>query len=471
MSQNSFGFSIASYFMPEANQRLNELSKFELAANSLGFKPEQHEALLKNFQLAGYFKPIRIWEDLNRIGMIESPVMAFKELFRVIKDSNADQDDPQKFNTEYMRKNLFNSNCFDMHDSIDLIVYMTQHAYNRRPGQERNELESEDWMIKYKTLYIEQARILGLIDRKTPTKPTYDFVWIAGAVRPVFLSRIIDFYFNWNKYNFEILGEILLLAGNRELWIGADSINPVYHKQLLEAFKENKNIDSIAYLENDNLVDGIEYIKNLAKKINIKLNPLAPVIEYKQENECPHGRFTKRIYPNYDLNEQLKITETLMAKDFMETELENKFFVKYIDTIECIGRRPTTATTARDATKACVEQIFNNQLFSNRKEFSILFASNNPYIERQTLTSQQEADQVLRSRDLDKQGYKFEIEGIGYACKNVDVAGIHSEFGALVAEKWKLAMKNEKVTKRDIKDLLFQWRDNSSRVSDVPNYV
>jgi hypothetical protein len=457
-------------------------SKFELAATRLGFGNDkvntelQHEALLKKFQLAGYFKPGKIWEDLNRIGQIKNPDKAFIEILKVIKTSGADQDDPKKFNAKYMRKNLFkNSSNIDLQDVMDLIVYMAQHAFNRKPGQERNELAVQEWMIKHKEFYIDQARILGLIDRKRPSKSVYDFAWVAGASRHEFLSRIVDFNYNLVKFNLKIVGETLLLAGNRELWANFDGLNPIIRKKLVEIFEKNLNIDDLEYSKTDfningKLSEGREYLAYLAKKFDVKLDSEMPLIQYRSENECPIGRFVNRIYLNYETNEECRITETLMAKDLLENDLKKKLIVNIIDTKAMVNTRPTTATTAKDATEACVEYIEKNkEFFGNKKEFSIVFETNNPHIERQLLTSQQEADRVLKIRGLDKEGYRFKIDGIGYACLHEDVATIHSEFGALVAEKWKVAVSCSDVKpKRDLKDLLYQSRNNSINVAALP---
>jgi hypothetical protein len=471
-----FGFisiTTTSYYAIHTYYRsYYKLSNFEVAANKLGFNAQQHEALLKKFQLAGYFKAENIWCDLNRIGKIKNIEKSFKDVYQVIQDSYADQDDPAKFNAKLMCKNLFNSRNIDVEDSMDLIVYMAQHAFNRKPGQERNELISLDWMVKYKSFYLEQAKILGLIDRKNPQRKEYDFAWIAGANRLIFLTRIIDFNFNLTNYNLKIPGGIMLLAGNRELWANLDGIHPKLHDELLNVFKLNENVDKISLLKDDfnlSLNEGKDYVLYLARKFNVNLNPEIPLIQYSTIEECPPGRFLNRLYPNYN-SEENKLTETLMAKDLIETDLKSKFFVSYIDTKAFKNSRPTTATTARDATEECISLIMNDKSLNDKKEFIILFESNNPHIERQMLTSQQEADDVIKSKGLDKKGYKIIIEGVGCACQNEDVSSIHSEFGALVAEKWKLAISNEnKKPKRNYKDLLYQSRDNSSYVGNVPN--
>ena len=465
ISAATYGFVMGIY------RRFRRLSNFQIAANKLGFKAElrQNEALLKNFHIAGYFKPQNVWSDLNRIGQIKNIETTFYEILKVIQKSRADEEDPQTFDFEYMSKNLFNSKTLDTQDAMDIILYMAQHAFNRKPGQERNELVAEDWMIKNKSLYIEQAKNLGLMDGKAPKENFYDFAWILGASRSTFLKRIVNFNFNLKTYNLKTQGGIMLLAGNRELWANFDKLNPQLHEKLLEKYESNEGVDSVGMFNNDNcLREGMDYIIYLARKFNVKLNENMPFIEYKSIAECPSGRFVNRVYANYATNEENILTETMMAKDLIETDLKNQLSVSYIDTKEFNDARPTTATTVRDATEECIRLIENGKFLSNKKEFKIILESNNPYIERQTLTSQQEVDKVVKLKGLDKKGFRFKIEGVGSACNHENIPLIHSEFGALIAEKWKSAMNYEKnKPKREMNSLLYQSRNNEKPVPNI----
>jgi len=124
----------------------------------------QQEALLKIFQLAGCFNLSNIWKDLNCIGDIDNVERRFGDIFLVVKYSKADQPDPRKFDAKYMRENLFNSNNIDLWDALDWILYMAQHAFGRKVGQERYELVSPVWLTNNAEYYLKEARLLGLID-------------------------------------------------------------------------------------------------------------------------------------------------------------------------------------------------------------------------------------------------------------------------------------------------------------------
>ena len=84
ISAATYGFVMGIY------RRFRRLSNFQIAANKLGFKAElrQNEALLKNFHIAGYFKPQNVWSDLNRIGQIKNIETTFYETLKVIFSTN-----------------------------------------------------------------------------------------------------------------------------------------------------------------------------------------------------------------------------------------------------------------------------------------------------------------------------------------------------------------------------------------------
>ncbi|CAF0900097.1 unnamed protein product [Didymodactylos carnosus] len=475
------------YFIYDAYCRSIKPSNYMLAAELLGLKgckrinrhsKNQQEALLKQFQLAGYFKLTNVWHDLNCIGGIDNLEKAFEELSIVIKKSNADGNDPNKFNSKYMRKNLFKSDTLDLQDSMDLILYMAQHAFTRQVGQERYELVSYDWINTYAENYRREARVLRLIDREYPTLDQYDGSWIAGASRIGLAQRIIDFNYYIVSRNIKINGETLVLAGHRELWANIDGISPTVSEKLLEASQKNLDIDTIDFSSStdDNSVrinEGKIYMKRLAQFYNIKLNSLEPFIEYKTKDECPSGRFPDRVYANYDKNETSKLTETLLSHDLLKTYLnysDNKICI--IDTLSEELVRPNTASTARDAAERLVTRIIAGDYYE-KKRFVILLTSNNPYIERQTLVTQQEVNNVLETHGLHEKGYTIQIEGVGSSCKQ-NLTIVHSELGALMTERWKIATENNekfhnKKPKRDIKNLLFQTRNNNSTVAPQPS--
>ncbi|WP_347938771.1 hypothetical protein [Rickettsia oklahomensis] len=332
-------------------------------------------------------------------------------------------------------------------------------------------------MNKYEKEYLTNAKVLRLIDREIPEHQYYDSAWIAGASRIGVMARIIDYYNTLSTYNIKVSDETSILAGERELWANIDGITPMVRDKLIEAYKTKTDLDKLDISlpvgeDQARVAEGKEYIEGLAARYNIRLNKSSPFIQYKTKEECPPGYFPARVYPNYLEGENRKLTESLMSQDLLTTyHLNNSKTITVINTLTEQHQRPNTTSTARDAAKKLVECIINGA-YEGKKEFVILFETNNPYIERQTIVTQREVNKALQEHKLSDNGYIIKVEGVGFKCKQ-DIATIHSEFAALISEKWKNAIEYQKADgispKRSIEDLQFQTRDSSGIISSQPD--
>jgi len=472
--------ALATYFTYDGYTKSTTPSAFELAANRLGFNgykkadkivsaANHQEALLKQLQMAGYFQPATLWQTINHLG-VKDPATTFTKIYSAVKKSKADQSEPSKFNAKILRKNLGKGTELDEQDAMDFILYTAQNAFGRKLGQERNELAAHDWMNTHKTDYFAAATTLRLIDRETPERQEYDKAWIAWASRIGVWARIIDYDYTLSKYNIKVRGETSILAGERGLWANIDGITPSVRDKLVEAYVTKRDLDTIDISlpvgeDMERVKEGQEYMASLAARSGVKLDPSSPFIQYATKEECPPGYFPGRVYPKYADSKGRKLTETLMSKDLLTTyPPTNVSAITTVDTLADQGQRPTTSSTARDAAITFVKDIMSG-VYGDKKEFVILFETNNPYIERQTIATQREVDKVLKASKLDS---RIKVEGIGFKCKQ-DVATVHSELAALIAEKWKTATGEDILTKRSIEKLLFQTRDNSSITTPWPD--
>lgn len=219
----------------------------------------------------------------------------------------------------------------------------------------------------------------------------YDGAWIAGASRLSMSKYIINLNYYINAKHISINGETVVLTGERELWANIDGIFPSVKKILLEISRNNYDIDSTIFPtstddESDRIDEGKAYIMHLAKFYNIKLNTLEPFVQYKNKDECPPNRYPNRIYANYDSNETAKLTEALMSADLIKTYLNTTSSKIYIvNAVSENGTRLDTATTARGASERLVRSIIAGE-YGDKKNFTILFCSSNPYIDRKTLS-------------------------------------------------------------------------------------
>jgi len=475
------GVLAPAYYIYDAYTKSLTPSVFESSANRLGFNgykktdqtinaAQHQEALLKQFQMAGYFQPENLWHTINHLG-VKDPITTFTKMYSAVKRSKADQSDPSKFNAKILRKNLGKGTKLDEQDAMDFLLYTAQNAFGRKPGQERNELSYQDWMNKYKQDYFEAAKILRLIDREIPAHKEYDEAWIAGASRIGVLTRIIDYHYILSKYGIKIKGKTEILGGERGLWANIDGITPIVRDKIMEAYKTKSDLDTIDISlpvgeDKERVEEGKEYITSLAARYGIKLNPTSPFIQYTTKEDCPPGHFPARLYPNYAEGESRKLTETLMSQDLIATYLPSLNTITTVDTLAEQHQRPTTSSTARDAATKFVKRIADGE-FGDQREFVILYETNNPYIERQEIATQREVNKVLKAYKLDR-SYIIKIEGVGFKCKQ-DVTTVHSELAALIAEKWKTATGEDVSPKRPIEKLLFQTRDNSSLTTPWPD--
>jgi len=433
--------SITILFIPivtclyQGYKKSTNSSIFEQAAESLGFKAykkgsktvsaqEHQEAFLKILQMPGYFTPTKLWQGIKALDLKE-PEVVFKKLYSAVKKSKADQIFDQ-FNAKVLRKNFGKDSGLDDQDMRDLLLYLSQNAFNRKIGQERNELKSLKWMQEHEEEFNEAAEVLKLIDRHEPNYPVYDIAWIAGASRVGLLARIIDYIFTTSKYYLTIKENPIVLARARELWANLDGITPTVLEKLEHASGQITDMDlldaSVPVGENNERIEeGKRYMSNLAQNNGIKLNKLSPLIEYQNKNECPEGRMPGRIYLNYADEEQNRLTETIMSYDLLEKYLPNSLV---IDSNLGLEQRPNTASTARDAFIHLIQKIQKGE-YADQEEFLILFVSNNPYIERQTIVSQREINKLLKATNLSDKGYSIKLDGVGFKCKQ-DVATVHS---------------------------------------------
>ncbi|MCC8417458.1 MAG: hypothetical protein LN588_02915 [Rickettsia endosymbiont of Bryobia graminum] len=184
-----------SILIYNAYQYSKHPSKFELSAERLGFNTHQQEALLNIFHIiAGYFEPQALWRDLSAFDKTTNPKEIYTSVIHSLNLANTNQNATNKINLKLLRKNLFkDTDKVEIQDIEAWILYVAQNAFDRKIGQERNELVAKDWMNKHRDEYFQSAKELGLIDEVLPKHQKYDEAWIAGASRIGILARIIHF--------------------------------------------------------------------------------------------------------------------------------------------------------------------------------------------------------------------------------------------------------------------------------------
>ena len=191
---------------------------------------EKQIAFLDNLCIAGYFKEEVIWPSMNIMQFDKTgakkvemwgengPKEAFLEIRKTL-------DQTESNNPEILLKELFNGDSkFTDQNIEDLVLFLAQNAFGRAPGQERNELKTQDWAKdpELAKRYLNNARSLGLIDEIPPSRTEYDETWVQGAARFRTTTRIA--HLKELMYQAIAPGFIRLMTGKRELTAELDIV-------------------------------------------------------------------------------------------------------------------------------------------------------------------------------------------------------------------------------------------------------
>ncbi len=393
-------------------------SPFELAAKKLGLNNYQQQALVKTFNYAGYFEREHLWKDTVTFANLTNhdPKKIYSSVTTTLQYSlQKGLDEPD---SKLVVKNLLKDIDLPAEDAVAWIVFTSQNAFGRKVGEERDVLANNAVTNRHSEKLLQALEEFGLVNEIPPKLEQYTEVWIMGAASSR-LEKHIEYYKNLKIEN---VGEIKLLAGERPLSPELDE----------------KNL-----------------MVQLAKDNDIPFNQQQPFIQTQG-----------KLYFNYEPPNGRKLTETLMAQYFNHTLLSGKAIV--IDTKSENNIRPTTESTARDATKALREKI-NNGEYTEQKIIYVLAVSNQPHIKRQEVIVQSEVDKLLNDNGLDTEGYKINIDGCGSKAdtSSKNLRNIMSEQAALIAEQSKPILAQPKHKKIQEK-LLYQNREEPSPLPPLP---
>ena len=435
-------------------------SNLETALENLGFNTvEKQNALLRIFSMSGYFCEAQVWQDLLHLNQT-SAIDAFRNIFAKFEASHADEH--IKFDPELLKKSFESKDTQTVRFWEDYLLYIGQHAFGRTNGVARCEMRSQEWMSANEDAYMVAASEIGLVHKTSPSRESYDVVWIAGASRVAMLKRIMHYK---NLTNEGLIStHAAVLAGARQAWVNIDGISPNVLEALEKALEEGVDLDHLnlsmpSGSDEAKLKEGKRYFISLAKKFDIKLDNTTPFIEYTTKDDCPHGFFLKRLYPNYAPEEDERITETTIARDLVNTYF-GELGLEVIDTpAKPDGNPPDTASTTFNAANLFLSKV--GQDVDNAAEFHVLLIAENPYTTRQKLTAQKRVDIAVQAFNKShSSNIKIVVDGAGFGT-NQGVVTIHSELGALLSELWGAIHPGEVAS-----HLLYSTRDNG--LIDVP---
>ncbi len=396
---------------------------------NFGFSDDRkaQKAVINNLKIAGYFSPDFLRKQSYLIDVDPATKVhtdrwygglanVSNHIEEVVKKSVESSD-----SAEFLLDNLFaDQKVADLSDASEIMVRLAQSAFGRDLNVERREITSQSWMEENKKKYLKNAEDIGLVAEKKPAHMNYDETWIMGGGRFRMQDRIkkakamCDSGIN--------CGVMRLLTGDRELWAEIDQITTMEEAKF--------------------------YMVKLAKKNGIEVD---------EKDPFDTSKFKGRTYLRYADGEKRKVTESMMAKEIFY-EVFAKAVEEIVDSKSELGTmRPTTATTVKDVAVGDFKKTLQLAKDSNKDKVRVAIVSNQPFCDRQAMTSEIAVREVLKNEldDID-----LEFEGIGSKSTS-PVGQVHSEFGALIAEGYKLyLLRNGLESKRPMAGMLYQSRCN-----------
>lgn len=435
---------------------IKEIKKNKLQERFISSQDKQ-DAILKIFQMAGYFKPKKFMHDLMML-KIKNPQKIYKQIMPAIIESKADGE-PENFDVQYLRKNLFKGSSLTIPEIQDWIVYLAQSGCKMKSDQVYTEIERSSWMAKYIKEFRAAAEELGIFDKRVPNKNYYDFAIIKATSRPKTLARLLD-YVELLKSGIFVKHGLVFLTSNRPIWAEFDGIQPDMLNYINYSIKENKPITMPENLLSDHdedkiLKEGIEYISHLSNEFNIRLNGFGEIVTFHEYTpDIPSGYKLNRHYPNYSRKEKRRLSEHLMAKDLLET---------YTPGLARKSSRYNGAVSdGQSLNFTHAIQLYAKKFFKDvksgkypaQKYFTILIQSNNPSIDRKRVVAIDAFEKEKKLHNLDD--ISFDIEVVGFMNRD-DIAYVSSEFAKLVYQKYKVTNSGSGIDKSL---LLMSERDN-----------
>ena len=358
---------------------------------NLGFyTQEEMLSFLNIMNIAGYFSFDHISSALHALCIYNLKLL--EHVISIINYKKYSEIFVEKFNSEYVLNNLFNNDkIIDIEDIEDLFFYLSQNAFARSLGQERDSLQDDLWMFEHKMLYLDNAYKLGLIQESKADRKDFDEAWLLGASFSSYEARLKHF-----KYNLKCgcqFSKIRVLTGQRVL---SDSLDG---KANIKFVKDSLSMSSDVLMETDMVA-------------------------------ALHAKYL----PNVDV----EIINTGQNAD---------------------GNRPTTITTAIDASKNLIDDLslMND---SKGKEINIYSQSNQPHAKRQALANENTIKEYFKDKGI-KASVKLYPVGPEISLENTsNVTVIHSELASLVSEHYKkYILITGMQGKRNIDSLFYQSRN------------
>lgn len=426
---------------------LIQTSAFESAMHKLSLNTvEQQKALLQILQLDDLLTSNELWESLYILNTLYpfagNYISAFHKINDAINTSKANTNDYRQFKVDILFNKLKEITELNDQDFLRFIVYTSQSTFDRKVGQERDQLpvtKYNQWSKDRIKLFVELSHQLGSVSNHfQPKYQDYDVCAILGTSMASMYSRIMHFKFLslLNNHKFR---EVFMLVGDRELCLNLDQISKKFEDEVAGIYTANTHLKNNIITTNTTSATNDEQTIDYSKEIIVAIaeqNNIA--LGTPQFVTNSHGR----TIPNYINKAQIgTITETLAAKYYLkQLNIDNQ--VQIVTTPMQNGTRPTTVTTVETFAHEFINNIKHNK-YGKQTKFRFLIVSNDPYTNRQLVSFKRVMQYMLKDAGID-QKYNIEYEAVA-SPSSLKVSRVSSANAAYILELYQMAIDESPV--------------------------
>jgi hypothetical protein len=167
--------------------------KLQLALKYLGLDCEaQAYALFSNLWIADYLSDPTIERCVSYLAAEKKFNSSVEQVLQDIKSARDAALQRESFDLEIFANHFCAQDYFSSTDIVEILLFLIQTSFDRKFGQERNNLKFQTWMENPETAqaFLYNCELLGLLSPKLPQRQKYDITVVMGGAYERAKSRI-----------------------------------------------------------------------------------------------------------------------------------------------------------------------------------------------------------------------------------------------------------------------------------------
>lgn len=181
---------------------------------------DQAAALFSVFHVAGFLDQASLAQAVHCLAVdrpfAQPPSVVFQDLCYAV----ALATDEGNFNSQVFLENFCNQDYLSVTDCVEIISFLQQTAFDRKFGEERDQLEAKPWMETHWQDFFAWSETLGLVAQQT-SEAHCDAIAIMGAAS-FRLSERIQTFIDLADERKNAAEVYLLTSSRREVSLGLD---------------------------------------------------------------------------------------------------------------------------------------------------------------------------------------------------------------------------------------------------------